>query len=69
MEWIVNYRYVAGFFGSLSTVRKIRAAIVDILLDVAERYSIDETLLLTDYINGNPTGQMLIKLQPYAQIS
>ncbi len=26
-------------------------------------------LLLTDYINRNPTGQMLIRLQPYAQIS
>lgn len=70
------YETIGGLFAKvtketieLSVTDKIWAAIVDILLDIAERYSIDETLLLTDYINGNRTAQMLIKLQPYAQIS
>lgn len=70
------YETIGGLFAEvtkdtleLSVADKIRAAIVDILLDIADRYSIDETLLFTDYINRNHTGQMLIKLQPYAQIS
>ena len=52
----------------LSVADKIWVAIVDILLDIAERYSIEETLLLTDYINRNHTGQMLKKLRPYALV-
>lgn len=70
------YETIGGLFKEvtkdtleLSVADKIWAAIVDILLDIAEHYSIDETLLLNDYINGNRTAQMLIKLQPYAQIS
>lgn len=70
------YETIGGLFAKvtketieLSVTDKIWAAIVDFALYVAERYSIDETLLLTDYINGNRTAQMLIKLQPYAQIS
>ena len=70
------YETIGGLFAEvtkdileLSVADKIWAAIVDILLEIAECYSIDETLLLTDYINRHHTGQMLIKLQPYAQIS
>ena len=70
------YETIGGLFAKvtketieLSVADKIWEAIVDFVLYVAERYSIDETLLLTDYINGNRTAQMLIKLQPYAQIS
>lgn len=76
MKRFEAYETIGGLFKEvtketleLSVADKIWAAIVDILLDIAERYSIDETLLLTDYINRNSTGQMLIKLQPYAQIS
>ena len=70
------YETIGGLFAEvtkdtleLSVADKIWAAVVDILLDIAERYSIDETLLLTDYINRNHTGEMLIKLQHYEQIS
>lgn len=76
MKRFEAYETIGGLFKEvikdtleLSVADKIWAAIVDILLDIAEHYSIDETLLLNDYINGNRTAQMLIKLQPYAQIS
>ena len=76
MKRFEAYETIGGLFAEvtketleLSVADKIWMAIVDILLDIAERYPIEETLLLTDYINRNPTGQMLIKLQPYAQIS
>lgn len=76
MKRFEAYETIGGLFKEvtketleLSVADKIWAAIVDILLDIAERYSIDETLLLTDYINRNSTGLVLIKLQPYEQIS
>lgn len=76
MKRFEAYETIGGLFKEvtketleLSVADKIWAAIVDILLDIAERYSIDETLLLTDYINRNFTGLVLIKLQPYEQIS
>lgn len=76
MKRFEAYETIGGLFAEvtketleLSVADKIWVAIVDILLYIAERYPIEETLLLTDYINRNPTGQMLIKLQPYAQIS
>ena len=75
MKRFEAYETIGGLFAEvtketleLSVADKIWVAIVDILLDIAERYSIEETLF-NDYINRNPTGQMLIKLQPYAQIS
>lgn len=76
MKRFEAYETIGGLFAEVTkdtlelfVADKIRAAIVDILLDIAERYSIDETLLLTDHINRTHTGQMLIKLQPYEQIS
>ena len=45
------------------------ALVVDVVLQVAGRYSIDGTELLTDFIDNNPIAHMLRKMYIYKQAS
>ncbi|OYP69754.1 hypothetical protein CIK98_00840 [Prevotella sp. P2-180] len=70
------YETIGGLFAEvtndtleLSVTDKIWALILDFVLQVAERYSIDATELLTDFIDNNPIAHMLHKIYIYKQAS
>ena len=53
----------------LSVTDKIWAIILDFVLEAAERYSIDATELLADFIESNPVAHTLRNMYIYKQAS
>ena len=72
----VMYKIIVGFFSEvtyytleLSVTDKIWAIILDFVLEAAERYSIDATELLADFIESNPVAHTLRNMYIYKQAS
>ena len=70
------YETIGGLFAEvtndtleLSVSDKIWALVLDFVLQVAERYSIDATELLTDFIENNSVAHMLRNMYIYKQVS
>ena len=70
------YETIGGLFAEvtndtleLSVSDKIWALVLDFVLHVAERYSIDATELLTDFIENNSVAHMLRNMYIYKQVS
>ena len=70
------YETIGGLFAEvtndtleLSVSDKIWALVLDFVLQVAERYSIDATELLADLIEGNSVAHMLRDMYIYKQAS
>lgn len=68
----VMYKIIVGFFSEvtyytleLSVTDKIWAIILDFVLEAAERYSIDATELLADFIESNPVAHTLRNMYIY----
>ncbi|MCW4101732.1 hypothetical protein [Segatella copri] len=53
----------------LSATDKIWASILEFVLEAAERYSIDATKLLADFIERNPVAHTLRNMYIYKQAS
>ena len=53
----------------LSVTGKIWAIILDFVLEASERYSIDATELLADFIESNPVAHTLRNISTYKQAS
>ena len=69
------YETIGGLFAEvtndtleLSVTDKIWAIILDFVLEAAERYSIDATELLADFIESNPIAHMLRNMYIYKQV-
>ena len=70
------YETIGGLFTKvpndtleLSVTDKIRAIILDFVLEAEERYSIDATELLADFIESNPVVHALRDMYIYKQAS
>ena len=70
------YETIGGLFAEvtndtleLSVTDKIWAIILDFVLEAAERYSIDATELLADFIESNPVAHTLRNMYIYKQAS
>ena len=70
------YETIGGLFTEvtndtleLSVTDKIWAIILDFVLEAAERYSIDATELLADFIESNPVAHTLHNMYIYKQAS
>lgn len=70
------YETIGGLFTEvtndtleLSVTDKIWAIILDFVLEAAERYSIDATELLADFIESNPVAHTLRNMYIYKQAS
>ena len=70
------YETIGGLFAEvtndtleLSVTDKIWAIILDFVLEAAERYSIDATELLADFIDSNPVAHTLRNMYIYKQAS
>ena len=70
------YETIGGLFTEvtnatleLSVTDKIWAIILDFVLEAAERYSIDATELLADFIESNPVAHTLCNMYIYKQAS
>lgn len=70
------YETIGGLFAEvtndtleLSVTDKIWALILDFVLEAAERYSIDATELLADFIESNPVAHTLRNMYIYKQAS
>ena len=70
------YETIGGLFAELtndtlelSVTDKIWAIILDFVLEAVERYSIDATELLADFIESNPVAHTLRNMYIYKQAS
>ena len=70
------YETIGGLFTEvtndtleLSVTDKIWAIVLDFVLEAAERYSIDATELLADFIESNPVAHTLRNMYIYKQAS
>ena len=76
VEKFEAYETIGGLFAEvtndtleLSVTDKIWAIILNFVLKVAERYSIDATELLTDFVESNPFAHTLCNMYIYKQAS
>ena len=76
MKRFEAYETIGGLFTEvtndtleLSATDKIWASILEFVLEAAERYSIDATKLLTDFIVRNPVAHTLRNMYIYKQAS
>lgn len=76
MKRFEAYETIGGLFAEvtndtleLSVTDKIWAIILDFVLEAAERYSIDATEFLADFIESNPVAHTLRNMYIYKQAS
>ena len=67
--WVKNRAEKIADFEHPTVTDKIWAIILDFVLEAAERYSIDATELLADFIESNPVAHTLRNMYIYKQAS